>query len=132
MDWCCCCRKKAKSKSDDDTDVSEPLLKAAAGDDDSSSLDPAELQRDKSIGELVDVSERSLSNITGGIPELAHNPEIVPKNAVGNMLDMPDEEEPLDGAGIIPQLKDPKVTKKVSFEDSIPEKEDMRKGEYYI
>jgi hypothetical protein len=122
MKWCCCCRKKT-NKSDDDTDTSEPLIKTADGygdsDDsmDDEQLKAPRLEKQRTLGEIVDVSERSVSDLDG-LPELALNPDI--GNSVGsvNIADLLKEQErTLSTDGVISELEKPKVSKKVSWED---------------
>jgi hypothetical protein len=79
MAWCCCCcRKKSHNKADDDTDASEPLIKTADGYGDSDeSMDGDQLtsprmEKQRTIGEIIDVSERSDLDMDGAPPELAN------------------------------------------------------------
>jgi hypothetical protein len=124
MAWCCCCRKKSKNKADDDTDASEPLIKTADGYGDSDeSMDSDEikaprLEKQRTIGDMVDVSERSISDLHG-IPELAQNPEKAILNAVGSfhITELLEEQEhTLNMEGVVSKLEKPEVTKKVSWD----------------
>jgi hypothetical protein len=124
MEWCCCCRKKSNNKADDDTDASEPLIKTAEGYGDSDeSMDGDEikaprLEKQRTIGDMVDVSERSISYLHG-IPELAHNPEKDALNSAGSFRIeelLKEQEHTLNTEGVVSELEKPEVTKKVSWD----------------
>lgn len=116
---CCCCRRsnaKANNVDDDSAEGSEPLITEAETHDevDDAKRDENEerpgIMRIKSIGQSIDISDRSLSEIDGGVPELAHNPEVMRGRSVG---DIHVRDSMMDSESITKKV--PHVTKKVSF-----------------
>jgi hypothetical protein len=115
MEWCCCCRKKSNNKVDDDTDASEPLIKTADGYGDSGeSMDGDEikaprLEKQRTIGEIVDVSERTVSDMDGVPPELPN----LGRNDTFGSVDIADlleeQEQSLNTEGVVSKLEKPKV-----------------------
>ena len=121
MRLCCCCRRsnaKADNVDDDSADASDPLITEAETDKDedntksknSESQERPGIIQYKSVGDIVDISDRSLSQIDDGIPELAHNPEVMHGRAVG---DLQVRESMMDSS--ITEKVPREMTKKVSF-----------------
>jgi hypothetical protein len=125
MEWCCCCRKKSNNKVDDDTDASEPLIKTADGYGDSDdSVDgdqPARppMEKQRTIGEIVDVSERTVSDMDG-VPELTK----LGRNDTIGSVDIADlleeQEQSLNTEGVVSKLEKPKVRNTIPL-DKVPE-----------
>jgi hypothetical protein len=128
MAWCCCCRKKSSNKADDDTDASEPLIKTADGygdSDDSVRGDqptPPRMEKRRTIGEIIDVSERSDLDMDGVPPELANLGKRGSIGSVDITRFLEEQEQSLDTEGGVAKLRKPKAQKRVSWD--IPDEED--------
>lgn len=94
MAICCCCCGKSRGKVADNEEGNEPLLteaKAEAVRGETLSDRRLSLQRQKSIGDVsINVDDDSLSDLSGGIPELDTNHQRGGRASIGDTLISPD------------------------------------------